>query len=334
MKARHAVGASLLLVVALPGALHSQALDLTIRNVGLAIGDKPQMTGLRLNFADRELRQVNGINVTVWSPSVVPQLRDQPIPQAPAGTVNGFAIGLPVLDANRVHGVAVALLGNPAAIGMGAGDPRNKRPASPGEFAGITVAPVGFLGTGTMTGLAIGGLATGADGDVRGIQVGGLFLGGRSLAGISLSGGLVGGDSGVAGLNAAGIALISFRSVKGINVGGAAIYGRENVEGINASVGWVAARGTVRWLTIASMVDAARVDGAFIGLAAEAHQEFRGVGLGVLNAVEGVQHGLMIGLFNYARELNGVQLGLLNISENGGKRRRLPIINIGRRSRS
>ena len=33
------------------------------------------------------------------------------------------------------------------------------------------------------------------------------------------------------------------------------------------------------------------------------------------------QHGLTLGLFNYARELHGAQIGLINISDNDGSRR-------------
>src|SRR5690349_23439376 len=42
-------------VFAAPSALAAQVIDLTIHDVGLAIGDKPRMTGLRLNFRDAHL---------------------------------------------------------------------------------------------------------------------------------------------------------------------------------------------------------------------------------------------------------------------------------------
>ena len=54
-------GALLALVAILVGhtPLASQVIDLTVNDVGLAIGNKPSMTGLRINFRDRGLRKVN-----------------------------------------------------------------------------------------------------------------------------------------------------------------------------------------------------------------------------------------------------------------------------------
>jgi len=44
--------------------------------------------------------------------------------------------------------------------------------------------------------------------------------------------------------------------------------------------------------------------------------------------VSGSQHGLTIGLWNYARDLHGAQIGLVNISDNDGRRRILPLISV------
>src|SRR6266513_515552 len=91
------------LLLALPLSLDAQVLDLTINNTGIAIGDKPRVNGLRINFRDRKLDRVNGANVTVWSPY-----------EPPSGIVNGFAIGLPATGAKNITGFAVGLLGGGA----------------------------------------------------------------------------------------------------------------------------------------------------------------------------------------------------------------------------
>jgi hypothetical protein len=44
--------------------------------------------------------------------------------------------------------------------------------------------------------------------------------------------------------------------------------------------------------------------------------------------VQGRQHGLTIGVFNYARHLDGVQIGLINVSDNDGVRRILPVLSV------
>jgi hypothetical protein len=53
---------------------------------------------------------------------------------------------------------------------------------------------------------------------------------------------------------------------------------------------------------------------------------FDGGALSSVTNIQGAQHGLTIGLINYARELHGVQVGLLNISDNDGHRRVIPIL--------
>ena len=75
-----------LTVLAAPA--HAQSLDLTVKNVGISIGDSERIVGLRLNFRDRRMLSVYGINATLWQPHD-PML----------GTVNGLGLGLPVTGA-------------------------------------------------------------------------------------------------------------------------------------------------------------------------------------------------------------------------------------------
>ena len=54
----------------------------------------------------------------------------------------------------------------------------------------------------------------------------------------------------------------------------------------------------------------------------------QGVTIAGYNRIEGVQRGLAIGLFNSAKELHGIQIGLLNhAGNNRGIARWLPIVN-------
>ena len=39
----------------------------------ICVGDCPRVVGLRLNFRDRNLERVDGVNVTVWSPYEPPK---------------------------------------------------------------------------------------------------------------------------------------------------------------------------------------------------------------------------------------------------------------------
>jgi hypothetical protein len=45
---------------------------------------------------------------------------------------------------------------------------------------------------------------------------------------------------------------------------------------------------------------------------------FDGAAVSSVSNIDGPQHGLTIGLLNYAKELHGAQIGLINVSDNDG----------------
>jgi hypothetical protein len=54
-----------------------------------------------------------------------------------------------------------------------------------------------------------------------------------------------------------------------------------------------------------------------------------GVAISAFNHIKGEQYGITIGIFNYARELKGFQIGLLNYAANNQKwLRLLPLLNV------
>jgi hypothetical protein len=54
-----------------------------------------------------------------------------------------------------------------------------------------------------------------------------------------------------------------------------------------------------------------------------------GLSVSAYNHIKGEQRGLAIGIFNYARSLNGVQIGVLNYAGNNSRGRRLlPLVNL------
>jgi len=61
------------------------------------------------------------------------------------------------------------------------------------------------------------------------------------------------------------------------------------------------------------------------------HGTLHGFSMGAFNQLKGVQRGLAIGIVNYAEELHGVQVGLINIARNNSSATRvLPIVNVHR----
>lgn len=151
-----------LLLPALPLALHGQRAEPTRVTRGLAIGDVPRVSGIRLNYRDRALERVDGVHVTIWSPYAEP----------PTGTVRGLALGLPVTATGDISGAAIGVLG------VGAG--RSMR--------GLGVGLAGVGAGGSLEGIMLGGLGVGTGGSARGITIGGLGAGvGGSARGLMLA---------------------------------------------------------------------------------------------------------------------------------------------------
>ncbi len=327
-----------LFVLAVPSLGSAQGLDLTINHVGLAIGDIPEVTGLRLNYRDRNLRRVDGMNVTIWMPYNDEDMR---------GVVRGIALGLPMTGARNIDGLAVGLFGvgaqdrirgiGFAPIGLGSGGSLEGLmiggvgAGTGGSITGIGVAGIGLGSGGRMRGLFVGGIGVGSGEDVEGIIIGGVGVGaGRNLTGISISGIASGAGGDVRGLTIAGIAAGAGGDLTGITIAGIA----------------AGAGGTLRGLTIAGVAAGApRLRGVALSAIAAGGQdvkglvfagaymkidkgEFSGVTVSSYNHIKGVQHGLAIGILNYAEELHGLQVGLINIARNNASGARvLPIAN-------
>jgi hypothetical protein len=229
---------TLSLLAAFPCRLAAQ-IDLTVDHKGIAIGDVPRVIGLRINYRDRHLEQVDGVNATIWSP----------YSNGSHGLVRGVALGLPVTGAYRIDGVGLGILG------VGAED----------RFRGIGVGAAGVGSGGNLEGIMVGGLGVGSGGDVVGIGVGA-------------------------------------SEVRGLAIGGLGA-GARDVRGALVSGGWT------------------RLE----------HGTLHGLAVGSFNQLKGTQRGLAIGIVNYAEELHGVQVGLINIARNNSSATRvLPIVNVHR----
>ena len=325
------------LAALLAAPLDAQVIDLTIHGSGLAIGDKPNMTGLRLNFRDRQLEQINGINATIW------------MPYSPAkGTVNGIALGIPATGAARINGVGLGIVGLGAesaikgiglgGIGVGSGT----------DMTGIFIGGIGVGAGGRVEGLTVGGIGVGSGVSLRGIQVGGIGVGGGGdLIGISIGGIGVGGGGNVSGLAIGGVGVGGGGDFTGIGIGGIGVGTGGNATGLMIGGIGVGSGGTMKGVAIGGVgVGGSRLNGVMLSPIAaggmdvkaiviagayfrvEEKGRFDGGSLSAVNYVRAAQHGLTIGLWNYARELHGGQVGLINISDNDGKRRVFPLLSV------
>lgn len=335
---------------------NGRALNLTIGEVGLSIGDSRRTTGVRLNYRDRQLRRANGLNVTLWRPY-----------ESVRSTVNGIAVGLPLTGGNRVRGIGVGAgisaqtalnglflaplgLGSGGrlrgiavgGLGIGAGERvqglmLGGLGAGAGEDAeGLFVGGLGVGAGGTSNGILVGGLGAGAGEHANGLLVGGLGAG----AGGSVTGLLVGGAGAGAGESATGILIGGLgagagEDAKGLIVGGIGAGAGETMSGIAVSVVGVGAGARfsgigiggvgvgageqMKGLAVAGLgVGSPSITGLSIagGYSRVEDGRLRGVALSGWNDIRGTQRGLTIGLYNYTRELNGIQMGLINVARN------------------
>lgn len=301
----------------------------------ISIGNYPNVTGLRLNFRDRNLERVTGANVTIWSPF-----------EPATGTVTGLALGLPMTGAGEVRGLAVGALGVGAngtlrgisvgGLGVGAG----------GGVRGIALGGLGVGSGGPVVGIAIGGLGVGGGGDTRGLMIGGLGVGGGgSTRGIAIGGIGVGSGGDVTGLSIGGIGVGAGGNLRGITIGGIGAGAGGDVTGIAIGGVGVGSGGTLRGVAVGGAgVGASRLVGAAIApmvgtehghalvlapllFRVEKGGSFRGGSVSTVNYIRGAQQGLSIGVVNYARSLRGVQFGLINIIADRRSHRVLPILN-------
>lgn len=332
------LAAMCVLVVSPSAAQEQRSLDLTVNDVGISIGDSRRVVGLRLNFRDRHLEEVVGINATVWTPYEY------------TGAVRGLALGLPMTGARRIDGIAAGIFGAGvsesirglavAGIGLGAGN----------DVRGIAAAGIGIGAGRNVQGIAIGGIGAGAGGDVRGLTIGGVGVGaGGNATGIVIGGvgGGVGGD--LRGLSIAGVGIGAGGRVEGVTITGVGLGGGGDVTGLQIAGIGIGSGGTLKWLSIAGVgIGAPNIEGAAIAAAVGAQQArgvmiapayFRiseggvvnGLNVSAFNDVRGTQRGLAIGIFNYARQLDGVQLGVLNYAANKPRGTRLlPVLNYAR----
>ena len=239
--ARRTLAIALALIV--PALANAQSIDLTINDYGLSIGDSRFVRGIRLNFRDKNLESVHGINATIWTPY-----------EGGAGDVTGLALGLPATGARRLTGAGIGIFGVGAeedftgigigGLGVGAG----------GDLRGIMLGGLGVGTGGNITGITIGGLGAGSGGNVRGITIGGLGAGaGGEISGLTVGGFGVGGGGGVRGISVGGLGVGGGGDITGFQFGGLGVGGGGQIRGISIAGLGVGGGGGMTGLQIAGV---------------------------------------------------------------------------------
>jgi hypothetical protein len=343
-------------------------LDLTIHNSGVGIGNVPRVNGLRLNYRDRGSVRVNGVNATLWMPvgEARGEINGAALglPVTGALAIRGLALGVAGVGAddviaglglapiglgsgNELRGIMIAGIGGGtggdmtgvglAGIGFGSGNDMKGvmiggvGVGSGDDATGIMLGGVGAGAGGSLRGVGVGGIGVGAGEELRGIVLGGVGAGaGNSLEGIGIAGLGVGAGDDVTGLVVAGVGVGAGGRLKGVAVSGIAAGAGELLEGL-AIAGVAAGAPRVVGAVISPVAGARDARGVVLAPAYFKITDggsFTGFSASAFNHIKGSQRGLVIGIFNYARSLHGVQIGVLNYAGNNRKSLRLlPLFN-------
>lgn len=167
---------------------------------------------------------------------------------------------------------------------------------------------------GTTNGLALGLLHFPER--VRGVGIGGFGPIAESLQGLAVSGLVAATADDADGFLLGGGGAAAGESLNGVGVGGLAAGAEENANGIVVGGLGVTAR-NLRGVGLG--LGTVRIEnGAVRGLIASSY-----------NDIDGRQVGLAIGIVNFAADLQGVQVGLLNVARNNPRWAQvLPVINL------
>lgn len=132
------------------------------------------------------------------------------------------------------------------------------------------------------------------------------------------------------GIHLAGFGMGAGDDITGIHLAGFGIGAGGTIKGVSAAIFGIGAD-RMEGLNLAGTLQARQMVGVALSpiyLKVAENGNFHGLGISAYNDVRGHTTGLTIGLVNYTRTLNGVQLGLVNIvTQNPKHRQVLPVAN-------
>lgn len=322
------------------------AVDLTVRNVGLSLGNSPRLTGLRINAVDDQVQSVDGLSLTLWNPGKNPAAAHRGLSVGLIGpkarTIDGLALGgLGAVAHHRLAGLAAATFGVGTdhlwggAAGLALVEARKSLVGA--ALAGYAVdAPGRVWGVaasgwrtrvGPAVGVVFGGGLSEAE-SVRGLQAGSVTTT-RSLAGLAV--GLVfAGSDHLTGIVASPLLVVAERmrgvalglggavvvdTSLGLGVGGLGLFVGPDFTGAALAAGFAGSSGRARGLLVGGIGGYAqdRFDGLAVSLGGlGSHGSLRGIALAGLvtsaaDSITGVATGL--GFVRAGRRIHGLALG-------------------------
>lgn len=181
---------------------------------------------------------------------------------------------------------------------------------------GVGINALGSVARKDMNGIQLSGLSSLTGGSMRGMQLSGICnVNGNNMAGMSASG-LIN----IAGSGARGMMLSGLSNITGDRTAGVVAGGLLNVAGESAAGVQLSGMANITGKNFAGV--------SFSGLLNVAGNDMRGLQMaGLINVAGAKLAGMQIGLFNYATQADGVQLGLVNYRQKEMKGIQLGLIN-------
>jgi len=178
-----------------------KAINIPFKKYGLSFGNSSEFNGIRINLADKDIKRINGLNVTFWArklkywsdnaqmqKSIVNGISTGIIPTC--GTMNGINSGvLRVFAMKEMNGVSFSVL-NLNSKGNINGLSVSGLITQCDILSGFVVSGIAAAGTGGINGLALGGLIVSSDrSDINGVAATlGVLYCGNDFNGVGLSG--------------------------------------------------------------------------------------------------------------------------------------------------
>ena len=239
---------------------NGKALNIPFRKYGLSIGNSYEFTGVRVNFADKDIKKINGLNVTFW----INSFRFDDTNNTFNAQINGISLGV-INIGGTMQPVNIGILGT------GAGHNLN----------GISLGGL-FVGAGgNINGISISGLANETGGNINGINLNGLWTEAAGISGIAFSGFALGADK-----------------VNGISFG-SLVVGSGEINGISSSLVYLDCYNDFRGIGVTPGYLKSKTFYG-IGIAGYSNtNKMVGLSIALYNRTDEL-HGLQVGLLNYA----------------------------------
>lgn len=179
---------------------NGKALNFPAEKYGISIGNSYEFNGLRINFADKNVKVINGLNLTFWLK----------LNENSNAEVNGVSIGV-LPNGGTMRYINLGILGTGAVQ----------------NISGLNIGG-GFVGCGgNINGLTLSGITTMADGEnshINGIAVSGIGVGTKGT---------------INGVAIGGIAVGTERNIKGLAAGLAYISAKQKLNGVALTLGYL-----------------------------------------------------------------------------------------------